>query len=102
VRRARFVFHPEAADEYAEATRWYLERGATVREAFIVEIERALRLVAAFPNRWPRYGRRHRRLLVRRFPYSVVYLEKRGRLWIVAVAHAKRKPFYWLDREIRD
>jgi len=46
------------------------------------------------------YGPRHRRVLVRRFPYSVVYLEKGGRLWVVAVAHAKRKPFYWIKRTI--
>ncbi|MCK6554836.1 type II toxin-antitoxin system RelE/ParE family toxin [Candidatus Binatia bacterium] len=69
-------------------------------DSFVAEIERALRLIVAFPNRWPRYGPRNRRVLVRRFPYSVVYLEKRGRLWGVAVAHAKRKPFYWVKRAI--
>lgn len=100
VKAARLVFHPEAADEYVDAARWYGERSATVHDLFVAEIERALRLIVAFPHRWPRYGPRHRRVLVRRFPYSVVYLETLGRLWVVAVAHAKQKPFYWIDRTI--
>ena len=97
---ARLVFHPDAADEYADAARWYGERSAAVHDAFVTEVERVFRLIVAFPNRWPPYGPRHRRVLVRRFPYSVVYLEKGGRLWVVAVAHAKRKPFYWIKRTI--
>jgi toxin ParE1/3/4 len=100
VTAARLAFHPDAADEYVDAARWYGERSATVHDSFVTEIERGFRLIVAFPNRWPRCGRRHRRVLVRRFPYSVVYLEKGGRLWIVALAHAKRKPFYWAKRTI--
>jgi plasmid stabilization system protein ParE len=80
VKAARPVFHPDAADEYVDAVRWYGDRSSTVHDSFVAEIERALRLIVAFPNRWPRYGPRHRRVLVRRFPYFVVYLEKAGRL----------------------
>lgn len=98
MRAVRLVFHPDAADEYAAAARWYGERSAAVHDSFVAEVERAFRVIVAFPNRWPRYGPRNRRVLVRRFPYSVVYLEKGGRLWVVAVAHAKRKPFYWIRR----
>ena len=97
----RLVLHPDAADEYVEAVRCYGERSAPVRASFVSEVERAFRLIIAFPNRWPRFGSRHRRILVRRFPYSVIYLETNGRLWVVAVAHAKRKPFYWSKRAIR-
>jgi toxin ParE1/3/4 len=81
VKADRLVFHPDAADEYLEAARWYRERSLTVHDSFVAEVERALRLIVAFPNRWPRLGSRHRRVLVRRFPYSVVYLEKNERLW---------------------
>jgi plasmid stabilization system protein ParE len=100
VNAASLVFHPDAANEYADAARWYGERSATVHDSFVAEIERVLRLIVAFPDRWPRYGPRHRRMLVRRFPFSVVYLETGDRLWVVAVAHAKRKPLYWVKRTI--
>ena len=74
--RVSLAFHPEAADEYAEALQWYEERGAALAATFVKEIARSLRLIRATPDRWPRYGARHRRILVRRFPYSLIYLRQ--------------------------
>ncbi len=98
--RVNLAFHPEAAAEYAEAYQWYVERGDDIAAAFAEEISRALRLVRQTPERWPRYSARHRRILVRRFPYSVVYLTTPERIWIVAVAHARRRPGYWRARRV--
>jgi plasmid stabilization system protein ParE len=39
-----------------------------------------------------------REYIVRRYPYSFHYLELDECSWIVAVAHHKRKPFYWKRR----
>jgi toxin ParE1/3/4 len=39
-----------------------------------------------------------RRLVMRRFPFSVVYLDDPDLITIIAVAHSKRKPGYWKDR----
>jgi toxin ParE1/3/4 len=39
-----------------------------------------------------------RRLLIERFPYSMVYLVHNGVLHVLAVAHAKRRPGYWRSR----
>ena len=96
--RVSLVFHPDAAAEYTEAYRRYAERSADIAATFTEEISRALRLVRQTPERWPRYSARHRRILVRRFPYSVVYLITPERIWIVAVAHARRRPGYWRAR----
>jgi len=96
------VFHPDAAQEYAEALLWYGERGEHLRAAFAQEVERALRLIVASPERWPRYGSRHRRFLVRRFPYMLVYLRAGSRLWIIAVAHSHRRPGYWRRRRVQE
>ena len=67
------LFHPDAAEEYVQALIWYSDRGPGLGEAFEQEVERAIRLIAKSPYRWPRYGSRHRRFLIRRFPYQVVY-----------------------------
>lgn len=32
------------------------------------------------------------------FPYAIVYLEKSGIVWIVAVMHFKQRPGYWKGR----
>ncbi len=39
-----------------------------------------------------------RRFLLRRFPFFVVYRVFSQRVEVVAVAHARRKPHYWLQR----
>lgn len=39
-----------------------------------------------------------RRLLLKRFPYLVIYTDVAGETLVVAVTHARREPFYWLDR----
>ena len=94
------VFHPEASEEYAAALEWYARCGEHLGQSFEQEIERAVQFVAASPERWARYGSYHRRILVRRFPYILVYLLKGTRIWIVAVAHGRRKPGYWRSRRV--
>ena len=39
-----------------------------------------------------------RRLLVRGFPFSVVYLESEHEVMVYAVAHLSRSPEYWVVR----
>ena len=38
------------------------------------------------------------RALLPKFPYGLVSVELAGEVRIVAVAHSKRQPGYWLDR----
>jgi hypothetical protein len=35
---------------------------------------------------------------VARFPYHVIYLETATQIWILAIAHDRRKPGYWHPR----
>lgn len=39
-----------------------------------------------------------RRLLVRRFPYYLLYAVEETRIFILAVAHFRRRPGYWQPR----
>lgn len=100
MRKSSVGFHPAAAREYADALEWYAARGEALGSVFQQEVERAIRLVAASPERWPRFGVRHRRLLLRRFPYFLIYLRHQTQIFIVAVAHARRKPRYWRRRRM--
>jgi toxin ParE1/3/4 len=57
------------------------------------------KLPEAFPL-VPAPGSSHtlRRVALRRFPFSVVYTKTTVRLEVLAVAHMKRRPLYWLER----
>ena len=93
-----FVFHPDAANEYAEAARYYVAVAPNLGIRFYEEIERLIVQVRRHPDHFWRFSPPARRVLAHRFPYSVVYLNEPDRVWIVALMHAKRRPGYWRDR----
>jgi toxin ParE1/3/4 len=39
-----------------------------------------------------------RQLNVRRFPYKVVYRVREDHIYVIAIAHARRRPGYWRGR----
>jgi toxin ParE1/3/4 len=46
------------------------------------------------------YNGRHdvRRHLLKRFPYTIVAAQIANEFVVIAIAHTRRRPFYWLDR----
>ncbi len=96
--KIKISFHPEAMEEYIASYAWYYERGAHLADAFEHEIERAVRLIIEAPERWPIYEKKYRKVLVRRFPFSLVYEIKETGIVILAVAHGHRFPYYWKKR----
>jgi plasmid stabilization system protein ParE len=91
-------FHPLAADEAEAAERWYRERNETAAARFQRELDRVVELIAERPEAAPSYIADTRRFLLRRFPFFLVYRVYSERVQVVAVAHARRKPHYWVQR----
>jgi len=73
VRSSRSRFHPGADDDYSEAFTWYFARSPTVALDFEREVERGVRLIVQSPLRWPKFDAKRRRVILRKFPYSVIY-----------------------------
>ena len=91
-------FHPLAADEAQAAERWYRERNEIASARFQRELDGALNLISERPSTGSPYLGNTRRLLLRRFPFSVVYRVRGDNVQIVAIAHARRRPGYWRAR----
>jgi len=91
-------FHPLAADEAVAAERWYRERNEKAAARFQRELDRIVELIAERPETAPPYIGNSRRFLLRRFPFFVVYRVYDGHVQVVAVAHARRRPGYWVHR----
>ena len=66
------------------------------------EIDRGIRLVFRNPLRWPKFDDQRRRLVVRKFPYSIIYELHANDVVILAVAHGKRRPNYWRERSANE
>ncbi len=94
-----YTFHPEADAELEEAALFYESRLAGLGKSFAAEVERTIALVREFPEAGSQVGPRRRRVLVARFPYSIVYRQDSDAIVIVAVAHQRRRPGYWRRRK---
>jgi toxin ParE1/3/4 len=100
---ARVLVSAEAGQELVEAMAWYEERSPGLGAALVDAFENAVNLLAGkSPPLTPMSGvagqRGAKRLLLHRFPFSIVAIEKKNTLIIVALAHHARRPGYWKDR----
>ena len=94
-----YEFHDEAEDELGESAVFYESRIAGLGELFTSEVQRAVNMIRDHPEIGSPLGAKVRRVLVRRFPYNVIYRHDAGRIFILAVAHQHRRPGYWRHRE---
>ena len=93
-------FHDEAEMESDEANEYYSEQSLEVGFAFVAALEEAVTLCEEWPLAapiWPGRPDVRRRVLVD-FPYSIIYAPEPSGIFVVAVAHAKRRPGYWVGR----
>jgi hypothetical protein len=93
----------DAELESAEAAAWYDDRRAGLGDEFLSEVAQALARVRQDRQVFPRLetytgSRDVRRCVLERFPYLVVCACLAEETLVVAVAHVRRKPLYWLER----
>ena len=95
----RSRFHPEARLEARSAASWYRERSSEAARSFTSAVAEGMQAIRERPEAWPTWRRADvRRKVLHKFPYSMFYIVERGVVVIVAVAHHKRRPGYWIPR----
>lgn len=92
-------FHTDAAREMQATAAYYEERERGLGDEFLDEIEQGLRRIQQFPFLWSIYENEYRRYLLKRFPYGIIYRMDPEVIFIIAVAHLRRKPVYWRNRQ---
>jgi toxin ParE1/3/4 len=66
---------------------------------FAADVEQAVDRIQQNPNLGSVYKISGiRRYVIQRFPFLIFYAEFDSLIWIIAIAHAKRKPDYWKSR----
>jgi len=100
-------FLTEAEAESKAAANHYEEQQEGLGAEFLDAVALALRAIERDPFRFariqkPRTKREIRQHNVKRFPYSVVYERIDTEFVVLAIAHAKRHPSYWLRRKTDD
>ena len=77
---------------------YYSESGAGLGVKFVRAVEQALAIVVQFPLAGSPGPGATRKVTVKGFPFSVVYLQENGGIVVVAIAHHARNPGYWVGR----
>lgn len=89
--------HPSALEEAEAAIEWYGRRSVRAAGMFLDELDRHQPNWRP-PGQFPDYVFGRRRMVLRRFPYLVVFRETAAGVEKIAVAHERRRPGYWRDR----
>lgn len=95
-------FDVDAREDLAKSADWY-EENTGRRDELLAAVAATLELMSSVPGVGaPVPGveapRPVRRALVAGFPFWIIYVDGPDELYVLAFAHQKRDPAYWLER----
>ena len=94
----RLVLRPEAEREIAEAAEWYDRRRPGLGAEFLGAVDACIGTIHRSPELYPVVRGGLRRAVLQRFPYNLVYTERRGELVVAGRVHGRRDQQVWQDR----
>ena len=89
-------FSPEAELELQEAFDWYELQSTGLGFEFARAVESAVNLISRNPLVYPKIEADFRRILLRKFPFMLVYVELNSTLLVISCFHQMRKPKSWV------
>ncbi len=92
------IFHPLAERELLETIDWYEGKVRGLGAQFLERTTQAIEQIQAFPRSCPILLGRARRKPLRQFPFSVIYSIDPAGIYVLAIAHQKRRWGYWKNR----
>jgi toxin ParE1/3/4 len=96
VTKTRFL--PAAETEFLKEIEYYSNAREGLGHRFQICVMAALGKAAENPSGGAPSYKGTRSRLVKGFPFSVVYRASDEQLLVVAIAHHRRQPAYWLQR----
>ncbi|HYW06442.1 MAG TPA: type II toxin-antitoxin system RelE/ParE family toxin [Longimicrobium sp.] len=95
----RLILLRAAQADIRRAAIFYKRQARHLGTKFTSEVEHAFSRVAENPEIGSPMRRGARKLLVRRFPYLVIYRVLPDGVLVLAIGHQRRHPDFWLGRE---
>ena len=95
--------HPDAVAEFDAAVHWYEAQEPGIGLTLIDRAQQARHDISVWPNAAPPFattddGTVIRSKAIRGYPYRIVYTMEADAIVILAYAHERREPGYWLHR----
>ena len=94
-----YSFHPAAQAEHLESIAYYESKRPGLGAIFLAEFENVMALVCEKPHRYAiEKPPDVRRIRMKKFPFTILYRTASFTVQVLAVAHHRRRPQYWLGR----
>lgn len=94
-----YGFHPEAEAEHLETIAHYESKRPGLGASYLAEFERVVSIVCQSPYSYPIEAQPDiHRVRMKQFPFSILFRIKAADIQILAVAHHRRRPRYWITR----
>ena len=95
----RIVWQAQAQIELdAAIDYYYFQASIAVATDFRNEVERVIKLLCTHTKLGIRVRHGARRLILTGYPFDLIYRETQDSIVIVALAHQRRRPGYWVGR----
>lgn len=94
------ILASEAEAELEEALEYYQAIREELARRLAAEVAEAIERISRRPRSFPSHEQTsYRKCILTRFPYTLFFLERDEDIWIAAIAHQKRNPGYWTNRQ---
>ena len=93
-----YRFLSPAEEEMSEASLFYDAASGGLGDAFLDDVQQAVDRLCEYPQAGKAVSSSLRRMLVHRFPFSIIYSIETDVILVVAIAHHGRRPGYWQSR----
>ena len=95
------IFHPEARAEMRESVEFYEVQLDGLGSQFLSAVEQTAERISTHPEAGAPLARGFRKRIVPGFPYNIIYRIWEDYIYLVTVAHHRRRPGYWRERSDR-
>ena len=96
--KLQVIYRRIARSEFEGSVDWYDAQQDGLGDEFESEIQRAIDGIAEYPRRFPIVERDVRQAPVDRFPFSIYYRVRSGKIVVISVFHNARDPAEWQGR----
>jgi plasmid stabilization system protein ParE len=93
-----YRFLSPAEEEMTEASLFYEAASNGLGSDFLDDVQQAVDRLREYPQTGKAVAPGLRRMLLHRFPFSVIYAAETDLILVIAIAHHGRRPGYWQSR----
>ncbi|MBI5208305.1 MAG: type II toxin-antitoxin system RelE/ParE family toxin [Candidatus Firestonebacteria bacterium] len=84
--------------ELKDAIEYYNQEISGLGDNFYKELLSTISLIKKFPQACTNNSYHTRKIVLKIFPYKIIYTIWNKEIYIIAIAHQHREPDYWIER----